>query len=76
MVAAAAGAATNVVDVAGLAACGSGTTNGWTVAGVTSYAGPANFKLNSKTGYVLSPAFAEPVKRQCNALSLLRDRPF
>jgi hypothetical protein len=62
LVAAAAGAATNVVDVAALAACGTGTTNGWTVANVTSYAGTANFRLNSKTGRVVSPVFAEPVK--------------
>ncbi|MBO7482575.1 MAG: fibronectin type III domain-containing protein [Kiritimatiellae bacterium] len=51
-----------VVDVAALSACGTGTTNGWTVAGIDSYAGKANFRLKSSDDRIDSPVFDQAVR--------------
>lgn len=59
-----AGEVTNEVDLAALAACGTGTTNGWTVTGIDSYSdGKTNIRLNAGADYVLSEVFSAPIIR-------------
>ena len=54
---------TNDVDIAALAACGTGTTNGWTVCGIDSYSDKTvNIRLNKDGEYVLSPEFPKPIR--------------
>ena len=57
--------ATNVVDVAALAACATGSTNGWMTSGLDSYLSdkPANIRFNAGGDYALSPDFGVPVVR-------------
>ena len=55
---------TNVVDIAALAACSTGTTNGWATAGIDSYNESfANIRFNANGEYALSPDFGAPVVR-------------
>ena len=55
---------TNVIDLAALAACGTGVTNGWTLSGVDSYADDSdNVRLNALGEYLLSPTFAAPIRK-------------
>ena len=54
------------VDIAALAACPNGTTNGWTTCGIDSYSNTsttvsANIRFNSAEEYALSPDFAAPI---------------
>lgn len=53
---------TNVIDIAALSACGTGTTNGWTMSGIDSYAGPTSVRVNSKEDYLISPDFDANIK--------------
>ena len=53
---------TNVIDIAALAACGTGDTNGWTVCGLDSYSGKCNIKLNATDDMLQSPEFYEPIR--------------
>lgn len=55
---------TNVVDIAALAACGTGTTNGWEVSDIDSYStGKApNIRLNANKEYLVSPDFGGAIK--------------
>ena len=53
---------TNVVDIAALAACGTGTVNEWTVSGIDSYADKVSVRLNNKGEYLISPDFGATVK--------------
>lgn len=53
---------TNVVDIAALSACGTGTVNDWSVFDVDSYADKVSVRLNNKGEYLISPDFVETVK--------------
>ena len=60
----AAGAVTNEIDIAALAACGTGVTNGWTISGIDSYGdGKVNVRVNTKDDYLDSPEFSGDVRR-------------
>ncbi len=59
---------TNIVDLAALAACGSGTTNGWAVSSLTNYTSanaPFNPNIRFKTGasYAKSPDLGGYIRR-------------
>ena len=57
-------AVTNVVDIAALAACCTGSTNGWTVSGLDSYSDKtANIHFNAAGEYAASPTFVAPVRK-------------
>lgn len=65
---AAAWAGTNYVDLAALAACRTGTTNGWEVSSITNYASAkAAYKPNihypNAQSYAKSPVFSSPIRR-------------
>ena len=56
-------AVTNVVDIAALAACGTGTTNGWTVSGLDSYSdNSSNIRFSEKGDYAESPEFQSSIR--------------
>ena len=52
---------TNVVDIAALSACGTGTVNGWKVSGIDSYADRTSIRLNGKDESLISPVFDTPI---------------
>ncbi|MGN0854174.1 MAG: hypothetical protein ACI4R9_01490 [Kiritimatiellia bacterium] len=55
---------TNVVDIAALAACQTGLTNGWEIAGLDSYTdSTVNIRLNATGEYALSPDFGATILR-------------
>ncbi len=59
---------TNIVDLAALAACGSGTTNGWAVSSLETYgnanvAYKPNIRLSKKESYAKSPDFGGYIRR-------------
>jgi len=59
---------TNRVDLAALAACGTGETNGWTVSGLVAYGSAnKNFKpnvsLKKADSFARSPDFGAPIRR-------------
>jgi len=58
----AAGDITNVIDIAALAACGTGITNGWTLVGIDSYADKTSIRLSEQGDYLISPRFEYRVK--------------
>lgn len=53
---------TNVIDIAALAACGSGATNGWTLVNVDSYSDKTSVRLNAKDDELVSPEYAQEIK--------------
>lgn len=53
---------TNVVDIAALSACGTGTVEEWTVSGIDSYADRTSIRLNSEGEYLISPDYGATVK--------------
>lgn len=53
---------TNVVDIAALAACGTGTTNGWEVSGIDSYSDKTSVRLNAPDDFLVSPDFGVQIK--------------
>jgi len=53
---------TNVIDIAALAGCGTGTVNGWTVNGIDAYADRISFRLNDAGEFLLSPNFDSVIK--------------
>lgn len=53
---------TNVIDIAALSACGTGTVEEWTVSGIDSYADKVSIRLNNKGEYLISPDFGATVK--------------
>lgn len=54
---------TNVVDIAAMADCGTGVTNGWTVSGIDSYADKVSLRFNDSGEFVQSPDFKVNVKK-------------
>ena len=48
---------TNIIDIAALSACGTGTTNGWTMSGIDSYTDKTSARLKSKDNFIISPDF-------------------
>ncbi len=59
---------TNIVDLAALAACGSGTTNGWEIADLGTYdsasaAYKPNIRFSTKESYAKSPDFGGNIRR-------------
>lgn len=55
------GSETNIINIAALAACGTGVTNGWTVSGIDSYHDRTSIRLNTKDDFLLSPTFDAPI---------------
>lgn len=59
---------TNIVDLAALAACGSGTTNGWAVSSLTNYTSAnapfnPNIRLKAGASYAKSPDLGGYIRR-------------
>ena len=53
---------TNVIDIAALSACGTGTVEEWTVSGIDSYADRTSIRLNNEGEYLISPDYGAAVK--------------
>lgn len=52
------GDVTNVIDLAALVACGTGTTNGWEMSSIDAYSGTrTNIRFNAKNDFLISPDF-------------------
>lgn len=53
---------TNIINIAEISACGTGTIDGWSISGIDSYADKTSIRLNNNEEYLVSPDFGAKIQ--------------